>query len=323
MRRILQSMILLSFFTGAVPALADPPTAIQPPEVDRPPLARAKKMLDQLAEMMAQLVADVRAAGDDTAKITELRDAFWKKAEGFHDEGMAIQEVLSDAEKAALEEYGKKKITPLMAQLLEAQSRAEEAQAAKQAAADAHKLTTELADSAAVAYSPQEKQVAYCDSWRDQSPGHGAVVRVTGAKGKPEELTVCDLGDEDPQASLDQNLPSVEARLLEGGFLRLDRAAWLGKGDFTGPDRMWRLQWTGRKLLLTGPGIKGARSFSPELPVDKRMSGAPVAVFFSPTQPVIVVQIYWDGGKFYRPGENSSVHHQVIWLPEPKPTPKK
>ncbi len=322
MQRILQTLALALALALTVPAAAQTPA---PPQAttDGPNLARAKKLLDQLAEMLAKLVDDVRAVGDDTEKITEMREAFWKKAEAFHAEGTALQEALTVAEKAALEAYGKQKITPLLGQLMAVQARAEEAQAAKRAVQDTRQLAADLVRSAAAAYSEQQQKVAYGDRWRAQDPAESVVVRLAGAKGKPEEVPLCDLGDEDPQASLEQNLPDLEQRLAEGAYVRLERSPWLGKTEFVGPDQAWKLKWTGRKLLLTSPGKKGSRTLAPELPVDKQMSASPIAVYFSPTQPVIVVQMYWDGGKFYRNGENSATQHHVIWLPAaPLPTKK-
>ncbi len=77
-------------------------------------LTKAKAMVDKMADALNKMVADVEAAGNDTAKIKEIGENFKKNGEAMKAEGEALQKVLTDDEKKVLEAYGREKIGQLM-----------------------------------------------------------------------------------------------------------------------------------------------------------------------------------------------------------------
>ncbi len=85
-------------------------------------------MVDRMADSLNKMVADVEAAGTDTAKIKEIGENFKKNGEAMKAEGEALQKVLTDDEKKVLEAYGREKIGPLMGKLMAAMTKAQAAQ---------------------------------------------------------------------------------------------------------------------------------------------------------------------------------------------------
>ena len=87
-------------------------------------------MVDKMADALNQMVSDVEAAGNNTAKIKEIGENFKKNGEEMKAEGEALQKVLTDDEKKQLETYGREKIGPLMGKLMAAMMKAQAAQQA-------------------------------------------------------------------------------------------------------------------------------------------------------------------------------------------------
>ena len=119
---------------GAAPAAAAAPAegadaAAAAPAGGTENLTKARAMVDKMAESLNKMVADVEAAGNDTAKIKEIGENFKKNGESMKSEGEALQKVLTDDEKKTLETYGREKIGPLMGKLMAAMMKAQAAQA--------------------------------------------------------------------------------------------------------------------------------------------------------------------------------------------------
>ena len=91
-------------------------------------LTKAKAMVDKMADLLNQMVADVEAAGNDTAKIKDIGEAFKKNGESMKIEGEALQRVLTNGQKKALDTYGREKIGPLMGKLMAAMMKAQAGQ---------------------------------------------------------------------------------------------------------------------------------------------------------------------------------------------------
>ena len=110
-------------------ASAAAPAAPAAPAAGSDNLNKAKAMVDKMADALNKMVADVEAAGTDTAKIKEIGEAFKKNGEAMKSEGEALQKVLTDDEKKTLEGYGREKIGPLMGKLMAAMMKAQAASA--------------------------------------------------------------------------------------------------------------------------------------------------------------------------------------------------
>lgn len=106
---------------GAAPAAA--PTgddATGAPALGSENLGKARAMVDKMAEALTKMVADVDAAGNDTAKIKEIGEAFKRNVAAMEAEGEALQKALTDDQKKTLEGYGRDKIGPLTRKLMAA-----------------------------------------------------------------------------------------------------------------------------------------------------------------------------------------------------------
>ncbi len=114
---------------AAAPAAGADAAAAPAPAGGSENLTKAKAMVDRMADALNKMVADVEAAGNDTAKIKEIGENFKKNGEAMKTEGEALQKVLTDDEKKALEGYGREKIGPLMGKLMAAMMKAQAAQA--------------------------------------------------------------------------------------------------------------------------------------------------------------------------------------------------
>ena len=81
-------------------------------------LERAKAMIDKMARDVETMIARVEAAGTDQAKIKEITEKFKKSSEGMKSEGEALTKRLTADEKKQMEEYGKKKMAPIMGKFM-------------------------------------------------------------------------------------------------------------------------------------------------------------------------------------------------------------
>ena len=95
------------------------------PRDDSADLVAAKQLVDEMAASLQPMIADVKAAGTDTARLRQIADAFKKNSEATKARGEAMQGNLTAAERKQLEAYGREKIGPLMGQLMSAMVKAQ------------------------------------------------------------------------------------------------------------------------------------------------------------------------------------------------------
>lgn len=294
------------------PAVAqEPPVATQAPSENLP---RAKAWLDGAAAKLEAVLVELEAPNLDSARRRDLMAKYSATAAALRPEGEARRSGLTQAERAAMDDYSREKAWPLQKRMVAAMAKAQPPEPPP------HPLTDDLIDGKIAVWSATRRTVAFCDHWHEEGMGEGAQVIFHRGGPSGDTVRLYEPSDDEPSAELQRNRPAVLQRLVDGQYVALPPLAWNGKRPLALPGSDWKLTWQKRRLFGQRRGQK--RVELAHIASDAVWKVAPMAVFAAPGVPVLVVAIDHDPGELYNQGLNQVTAHEPVWLPE-TPTPSK
>ncbi len=105
--------VVLAVLTTPIAAFAGKPKAKPSAEpAEASPLTQLKRVVDHTVTVVDQFIRDVKAAGDDTDRLTEIGKRFQSQMQATEVEMESLQKNLDVAQRAASEEYGREKLGP-------------------------------------------------------------------------------------------------------------------------------------------------------------------------------------------------------------------
>jgi len=228
-----RAALATALLTSPLPALAGKPKAKAASAAAEPSaLVQLKAVVDRTAVLVDQFVREVKAAGDDEARLVEIGRRFQSQMQGTEVQMEKLQKAMDVAQRAAGEDYGRDKLGPRMDAMQAALELV--AQAADSGADDDKPATTDHTPAAEKFRADIAKAMAEAETLQQaaRSAGHDAAkredVRQRLAKLGSQRNAAYQAVRLDAAATNPRRLFKEAERTLEPKLQRVDRLLRLG-----------------------------------------------------------------------------------------------